>query len=403
MCFKYFFLLCFLVAYPLAAMDMSPTFVQSCLVKLQANAMTAEAVNADIMPLYIRSKAYADFDKAPEDFWSLSQKDPKTFNLAVAERLELLGDFAVRYTRILSTLDPQNISQEQANEIVALEANPLFNMLLDETEAIPDFEATTFHDLNQKAQKNYLKATAELKITTAKVLELRNKLKALISPSTLSLKSAKRLMDKWVRTKEIAEIHPDILPDWITGADAALHAENAYIDPSSGHQTGYGATPLAVLEESLAELPLEKGDTVFDIGSGWGRVITAGALLHPEYNFKGVEYVSEQAAHVQNQIQKLGITNAKSYQGDASAKEIEAEIEGSKALFLFNSFSEPALELFLGRVRSVVKRTGKTKYIVTVNEQLFPFTLSSRGFDLYRNQNNSNRGFSSYTIYEVKP
>lgn len=192
MCFKYFFLLCFLVAYPLAAMDMSPTFVQSCLVKLQANAMTAEAVNADIMPLYIRSKAYADFDKAPEDFWSLSQKDPKTFNLAVAERLELLGDFAVRYTRILSTLDPQNISQEQANEIVALEANPLFNMLLDETEAIPDFEATTFHDLNQKAQKNYLKATAELKITTAKVLELRNKLKALISPSTLSLKSAKR-------------------------------------------------------------------------------------------------------------------------------------------------------------------------------------------------------------------
>lgn len=385
------------------ASGMNSAFMQSCYARLKAHALSAETLNAEVSAVFIRSKAYADFKKAPSDFWMLSQRDPKTFLLSVTDRIEMIGDYTERYAQLMMELDPQKITPEQAKEIVALESDPLFNMLLDETEAMPEFESENFPNLSSKAQKTYLHATGELKKFLPSVLELRKKLKTFINPGSLSLQSAKLLLNNWVEAKDIAEIHPDILPDWITGADAALHSENNYVDPSSGHQTGYGATPLKVVQDSLADLPLEKGDTVFDIGSGWGRVVAAGALLHPEYNFKGIEYISERAAHVQTQIQKLGISNAKSFQGDASAKEIEADVENSKALFLFNSFSEPALELFLSRVQNVVKRSGKTKYIVTVNEQLFPFKLSSRGFKVYRSQNSHERGFSRYTIYEIKP
>jgi hypothetical protein len=88
---------------------------------------------------------------------------------------------------------------------------------------------------------------------------------------------------------------------------------------------------------------------------------------------------------------------------DASEPEIEPEIKKAKAIFLFNSFSPPALKLFIERTKSVVKNTKETKYIIAANEHLFPIPLHEMGLEALEKSEGKDGEFNKFTIYNVVP
>lgn len=374
-----------------------------CKAGLTANAAKAHLTNEELVPVFVRSQKYANSKRAPEEFWLMSVSHPKDFFQATAGKFEKLAEAATRYEQILEAVSQPPITAETAKKIVSMESDPEFNQILDEYDAMASFEAYAKENLSRKELTAYMKARDDFKSVTEGILGLRKQIKEAVQPGKISHAEAKILLDEWIKSGQRSDYHPDILPDWIAGSDVAVYEDPQFHDPKSGHQIGYGATPISVLKETLAKVPLEKGDTVLDVGSGWGRVVIAGALTHPELKFSGIEYVDYRAKHAQQQIDKMKIQNAKSFQGDASSAAIEKEIADAKALFLFNSFAEPALELFVARTKEVVKKTGEKKYLIAMNEKGFPFKLESRGLKLVERVVSPNGEYHNYTIYEITP
>jgi hypothetical protein len=297
------------------------------------------------------------------------QDNPRTFSAAIEFRIEHLKKITPQYANLLLKLETKNeITLESAKQIAKLESDSILNSILDEHSSIINFENHLLPKTNEKTKSLYQKNLLKFK-------------------EALSLKESKLLLEEWVLINNETDLHPDSLPDWITGADASLKGTNNYLDPQSGHQTGYGPSPLKILEKSLKRLPLSKGDTILDVGSGWGRILMSGAILHPELNFSGVEFVPERASFLTSAIERLKLPNAENMQMDASEAEIEPEIKKAKVIFLFNSFSPPALKLFIERTKSVVKNTKQTKYLIAANEHVFPFYLNDLGLEpIYKSE-----------------
>lgn len=386
------------------AFCISPHFVKSCKEELSRIASYASHVNSQLKPTFVRSNNYTKPDSDPTDFWLEAHNNPIQFSSALNYRLDHLKSITPQYTETLHRLESKNeIDQSLAKDIATLESDPLLSSILDEHAAIPNVEKYLLDRFNETSKDIYQKSVPQFKNASEPIRELRKRLKEKLSLGHLSVFEAKLLLEQWTRIHNETDLHPDSLPDWITGADSSLKASNNYLDPESGHQTGYGASPLRILENSLKELPLKAGDTVLDVGSGWGRILMAGSILHPELNFSGVEFVPERAAYLSKAIEKMKVPNAQNKQMDASEAEIEPEIQKAKAIFLFNSFTPPALKLFIERTKSVVKNTQQSKYIIAANEQIFPIPLETMGLKAIRKAHDQEGRFNQYTIYKIDP
>ena len=382
----------------------SPHFVKSCKEELSRIASYASQVNSQLKPKFVRSNSYTKPDSDPTDFWLEAHNNPIQFSSALNYRLDHLKSIKSKYAEIIQRLESKNeIDESLAKEIVILESDPLYNSILDEQAAIPNFEKYRLSRFNENSKDLYETSASKFKSTSEPILELRKRLREKISLGHLSVSEAKLLLEQWALIHHETDLHPDSLPDWITGADSSLKASNNYLDPESGHQTGYGASPLRILENSLKEIPLKSGDTVLDVGSGWGRILMAGSILHPELNFSGVEFVPERAAYLIKAIEKMKVPNAQNKQMDASEAEVEPEIQKAKAIYLFNSFTPPALKLFVERTKSVVKNTQQSKYIIAANEQIFPIPLETMGLKAIRKAHDQEGRFNQYTIYKIDP
>ena len=378
--------------------------VKSCKEELSRIASFAAHFNSKLGPKFVRSKNYVNFNTDPTDFWLQARDNPRNFSSSIEARVEHLKKIPPQYLDLLRKLENKNeISLETAKQIAILESDSVLNSVLDEHSAISNFENHLLPETNEAAKNLYKKNLSKFSEATQPIIELRKNLKERLSPGQLSLKESKLILDEWIRFNNETDLHPDSLPDWITGADASLKGTNNYLDPESGHQTGYGPSPLKILETSLQKLPLKKGDTILDVGSGWGRILMSGAILHPDFNFSGVEFVQERAHFLNEAIEKLKLPNAKNKQMDASEPEIEPEIKKAKAIFLFNSFSPPALKLFIERTKSVVKNTKETKYIIAANEHLFPIPLHEMGLEALEKSEGKDGEFNKFTTYKVVP
>ncbi len=392
----------FLTSFQLHAIDSA--LQTRCLLALIGEAKRAHETNYEMAARYFRSPLFIDPSKDPTDFWLLSERKSGEFFEGAAARIEKAADMAPHYEQALAALSDRPVTAQTARQIAELESDSFFNAIVDEYEALAEFDPYARSQLKPSAYRDYIKVKNALGETVGEVLKLRNQLRLRLSPERLNSAERKLLLDAWAQLDYASDFHPDTLPDWVTGADAALTEDRIFMDPRSGHQIGYGTTPLAVVKKTLADIPLQSGDTVLDVGSGWGRIVMGGAITHPQFNFTGVEFVGKRADYVQQQISKLEISNAKSSQGDASAASIEKDIAQAKVLFLFNSFSKPALELFLERVKKVAQSTGQKKYLVTINEQGFPFSLVEKGFKVYKKSSETNENkYNSYIIYEIGP
>lgn len=386
------------------AFSISPEFVTTCKEELSRIASYASHVNSQLVPKFVRSKNYARINSEPSEFWLQIKEKPQTFEAAIEYRVEHLKKIYSKYEEALRHLeDTKKISPELAKQITLLESDPVLNSSLDEYSAISDFEKHFLPNFFENEKTLYQKNLSKFNQSVLPLIELRKNLRERLSPGHLSHVEARQILKEWLRFHTETDLHPDSLPDWITGADESLKASNEYLDPKSGHQTGYGASPLKILEKSLQELPLKKGDTVLDVGSGWGRILMSGALLYPDLNFSGVEYVHERANFLNQAIEKMKVPNAQNKQMDAAELEIETEVKKAKAIFLFNSFSPPALKLFIERTKSVVKKTQQTKYLIAANEHIFPINLQEMGLKVFKKTQAEMGELNQFTIYKIDP
>lgn len=124
----------------------------------------------------------------------------------------------------------------------------------------------------------------------------------------------------------------------------ALHLMSAQ-DTSPDKIAPYYPTPMKVVDKMLEVSGLKAGETMFDLGSGDGRIVIRAA---EKYKAKaiGVEYDPSLAKQSQDRIKQLGLTNLASIiQGDLLLQNYEsADVITVYLLPVGNNLVTPILE-----------------------------------------------------------
>lgn len=115
-------------------------------------------------------------------------------------------------------------------------------------------------------------------------------------------------------------------------------------------QFSYEGTPYEYMRWFLHILDPQEDDVVYDLGSGYGRVVIYGALTTPA-QYKGIEIVPERVDLARNVKQRLGIPNA----SFISASVTECDISDGTIFFLFNPFLEHTFNHTLKRLEKLAQ------------------------------------------------
>jgi SAM-dependent methyltransferase len=103
-------------------------------------------------------------------------------------------------------------------------------------------------------------------------------------------------------------------------------------------QFNYEPTPYFYVRDFVRHLNPKPWQIVYDLGSGYGRVVLYGAMNSPAF-FKGVEIVPERVRSADLIRQRLGIQNAEFYAGNV----LDFDLSDGDTFFLFNPFSTDTL------------------------------------------------------------
>lgn len=76
------------------------------------------------------------------------------------------------------------------------------------------------------------------------------------------------------------------------------------------------------------------GETFYDLGSGYGRLLLYGALLYPKSQFKGIEIVAERTRPAREISRRLGLKNFEQKIGDI----LSADYSDGDFYYIFNPF-----------------------------------------------------------------
>lgn len=121
-----------------------------------------------------------------------------------------------------------------------------------------------------------------------------------------------------------------------------------------GEQIIHEATPSTYIQNFLDQFKPKAGETVYDLGCGFGKVVIFGAL-NSEALFKGIEIVGERAQKAEKIREVLGIKNAEFLCGNVK----DIDISDGDIFFLFNPFSEKTLK----EVGQILEKIAKKKRI----------------------------------------
>lgn len=112
----------------------------------------------------------------------------------------------------------------------------------------------------------------------------------------------------------------------------------------------YEATPYAYIRDFLNFLKPKEGDTVYDLGAGYGRIVIYSALVS-KAKFKGIEIVKERVDKANETIKKLKISNAEMLFGNAAS----FDLSDGNIFFLFNPFYPETLKRVSDQIRDIAK------------------------------------------------
>ena len=140
----------------------------------------------------------------------------------------------------------------------------------------------------------------------------------------------------------------------ITPKKDRLEDYHSYQNIFGVEQFIYEGTPYSTIREFLRIIKPSKDDIVYDLGSGYGRIIFYGALTTPAF-YKGVEILPERIASCNKIRTKLKLKNAEFI----SRNVLEDDFKDGSVFFLFNPFYMETLE----KVGEKLKKIARTKKI----------------------------------------
>jgi SAM-dependent methyltransferase len=116
-------------------------------------------------------------------------------------------------------------------------------------------------------------------------------------------------------------------------------------------QPGYEGSPYYEIKEFLDLVQPKPGDVVYDLGSGYGRVVFMGALIYPDVTWKGIEFVDERVNSANEVKDKLGLINAQFMQGNVR----DMDFSDGDIFYMFNPFSEETLEVVMDKLHKIAR------------------------------------------------
>jgi len=116
-------------------------------------------------------------------------------------------------------------------------------------------------------------------------------------------------------------------------------------------QYRYEGTPYDFIRYFLNKLSLNKTDIVYDLGSGYGRVIIYGALTREAY-FKGIEIVPSRTQRIMDVKNKFQIDNLDCQECNI----LDTDYSDGNIFFLFNPFFYETLQKVGSRLEEIAKR-----------------------------------------------
>lgn len=103
-------------------------------------------------------------------------------------------------------------------------------------------------------------------------------------------------------------------------------------------QFTYEATPYSYIQEFLTKFSPSHTDVVYDLGSGYGRLVIFGAL-NSDADFRGIEISEARNKKAAELAKRLGISNAAFYTGNV----LDFDLSDGDIFFLFNPFNSRTL------------------------------------------------------------
>ena len=112
-------------------------------------------------------------------------------------------------------------------------------------------------------------------------------------------------------------------------------------------------TPYHTICAVLEKLAPKPGETFIDMGSGFGRLGFAIALLYPGVRFLGYEIVRERVAEAQRVATALELPTVQFF--EANVSELSPNFPPAEYYFIYDSFSPKTLEKTLAGLKCVAR------------------------------------------------
>ena len=168
----------------------------------------------------------------------------------------------------------------------------------------------------------------------------------------------KALFNQFAHSVEDESIQDE--PDYDLFDDFLSHLFQVEVEPSetrsrTDEMVYQQPTPGRIILEVINELPLTRGDTFFDLGSGLGRVPILVSLLTDAYTV-GIEYEPTYVEYSRYAAQKLGVSNVEFRNLDAQ----DAALSDGTVFFMYTPFTGSILRKVLSSLRDLSKQQSIT-------------------------------------------
>lgn len=125
--------------------------------------------------------------------------------------------------------------------------------------------------------------------------------------------------------------------------------ERIFENSGAGVQTSYATAMVA-----LQALDMRPGETLIDLGSGYGRVGILGGLLREDLQFVGYEFVRHRVECSQNSGERAGLGHVRFHCQDLGDPDFE--IPAAAVYYLYDPFNEETYRRVLRRIHAVASR-----------------------------------------------
>lgn len=110
----------------------------------------------------------------------------------------------------------------------------------------------------------------------------------------------------------------------------------------------YEASSYSIISDFLEQFSPQQGEVVYDLGSGFGRVVIFGAL-NSEAEFRGIEISELRTQKAELLAKQLGLTNTAFYAGNV----LDFDLSEGDIFFLFNPFNPPTLAAVTDKLEKI--------------------------------------------------